>query len=78
MTRYVVRRLLLMVPILFGLSLVSFGIVRLAPGDPALLVTDLAGNHLDLPPDVRTLIGTQYRAVKSNHDHVRDMRNAAV
>lgn len=32
----------------------------------------------DLPPDVRTLIGTQYREVKSNHDHVRDMRNAVV
>lgn len=32
----------------------------------------------DLPADVRTLVGTQYREVKTNHDRVRDMRNAAV
>ena len=30
----------------------------------------------DLPADVRTLIGKQYREVKMNHDSVRDMRNA--
>ena len=29
----------------------------------------------DLPADVRTLIGKQYREVKMNHDSVRDMRN---
>lgn len=31
----------------------------------------------DLPPDVRQLIETQYREVKTNHDSVHDMRNAA-
>ncbi|OLE31834.1 MAG: hypothetical protein AUG47_08260 [Alphaproteobacteria bacterium 13_1_20CM_3_64_12] len=30
----------------------------------------------DLPADVRTMIGKQYREVKMNHDSVRDMRNA--
>jgi len=30
----------------------------------------------DLPADVRTMIGKQYREVKINHDSVRDMRNA--
>jgi uncharacterized protein (TIGR02284 family) len=30
----------------------------------------------DLPADVRTLIGKQYREVKINHDSVRAMRNA--
>ena len=30
----------------------------------------------DLPADVRTLIGKQYREVKMNHDSVRAMRNA--
>jgi len=30
----------------------------------------------DLPADVRTLIGKQYREVKMNHDSVREMRNA--
>ena len=30
----------------------------------------------DLPADVRTLIGKQYREVKMNHDSVREMRDA--
>jgi len=30
----------------------------------------------DLPPDVRVMIAKQYQEVKSNHDRVRDMRNA--
>src|SRR5438046_10121998 len=34
---YFVKRLLLMVPTLLGISLVSFLIIHLTPGDPALL-----------------------------------------
>jgi peptide/nickel transport system permease protein len=34
MTRYVVKRLLLSVPLLFGLSLLAFAYVRIIPGDP--------------------------------------------
>jgi uncharacterized protein (TIGR02284 family) len=30
----------------------------------------------NLPPDVRSLIAKQFRVVKQNHDHVREMRNA--
>jgi peptide/nickel transport system permease protein len=32
---YVIKRTLLMVPILFGITLLSFGVMRLAPGGPA-------------------------------------------
>jgi ABC-type dipeptide/oligopeptide/nickel transport system permease component len=39
---YVVGRLLLLVPVLFGVSLVVFGALRLVPGDPARL---LAGDE---------------------------------
>jgi peptide/nickel transport system permease protein len=35
MLRYVVRRLVLMVPILFGLSIVVFAFIHVLPGDPA-------------------------------------------
>lgn len=35
MTRYVLRRLLLAVPTLLGLSVIVFGLLHLAPGDPA-------------------------------------------
>ena len=40
MTRYIVRRVLLMIPLLFGISLLSFAIIHLAPGDPARLLAD--------------------------------------
>src|SRR5512135_3229613 len=32
---YIIKRMLLMVPILFGITVLSFGIMRLAPGGPA-------------------------------------------
>lgn len=35
MLRFIVRRMLLMVPVLFGLSLLLFGWLRALPGDPA-------------------------------------------
>ena len=35
MTTYLLKRLLLMVPTLFGILIVSFLVIRLAPGDPA-------------------------------------------
>src|SRR5262245_43400595 len=37
MGNYLLRRLLLMIPTLLGLSLISFVIIQLAPGDPATL-----------------------------------------
>ncbi|MDP0927985.1 ABC transporter permease [Paracoccus onubensis] len=37
MIRYVIRRLLLLVPMLLGLSVIVFAIARLLPGDPAAL-----------------------------------------
>ena len=33
--RYVIRRIMLLLPVLFGVSLLSFGVLRLIPGDPA-------------------------------------------
>jgi len=35
MTTYLIKRLLLMIPTLFGILVVSFLVIRLAPGDPA-------------------------------------------
>ncbi len=37
MTRYVLRRLLLMVPVAFLVSVIVFALLRLAPGDPVLV-----------------------------------------
>src|SRR5215207_616623 len=40
MARYLLRRLLEAVPVLIGISIISYLIVRLAPGDPAALLAD--------------------------------------
>ncbi|HUY99494.1 MAG TPA: ABC transporter permease [Thermomicrobiaceae bacterium] len=40
--RYILRRLSQMVPVLFGITLIIFLLLRLIPGDPAIL---LAGDH---------------------------------
>ena len=42
MLKYIVRRLLAAIPVLFGLSIVLFAFVRLLPGDPA---TAILGQH---------------------------------
>jgi len=38
MSRYIVQRLLLLVPVLLGVSLVVFAVMALVPGDPALAI----------------------------------------
>lgn len=35
MTRFIIKRLLSLIPVLFGISLITFLLLRLAPGDPA-------------------------------------------
>ncbi|MFH5183536.1 hypothetical protein ACHHV8_13455 [Paenibacillus sp. TAB 01] len=35
MIKYAVQRLLQAIPVLFGISLISFGLIRVTPGDPA-------------------------------------------
>lgn len=42
MWRYIVRRLLLTIPVLLGVSLLVFAMIRLVPGDPAIAI---AGVH---------------------------------
>ncbi len=44
MTRYILRRIILMVPVAFLVTLISFGLLRLAPGDPVLV---FAGEERD-------------------------------
>lgn len=48
MKKYIARRLLLMVPTILGVSIIVFGIMRIAPGDVALLI--VAGYGADASP----------------------------
>jgi oligopeptide transport system permease protein len=54
--RYLIRRLLLVVPVLLGTILLVFGMVFLAPGDP---ITRLAGNK-PLSPSTVAAIKARY------------------
>ena len=56
MPRYVLRRLLIMLPVLAGISLVLFTILALAPGDP---FEELATNP-NVPPEVRMNLRAQF------------------
>src|SRR6266536_1714808 len=56
MSQYVLRRLLIAVPSLLGISLVLFVVLALAPGDP---FSELATNP-NVPPEVRLALRTKF------------------
>jgi len=56
MSRYVVRRLLIAIPVLMGISLVLFTVLAFAPGDP---FEELATNP-NVPPEVRMNLRAQF------------------
>ena len=41
---YILKRLLMMIPVLLGITIISFAVMKMAPGDPTSLVTDLNPN----------------------------------
>lgn len=46
---YILRRLLLLIPILIAISIVSFSLIHLAPGDPALVILRAQGSQRITP-----------------------------
>ena len=56
MSRYLLRRLLIAVPVLVGISIVLFSVLALAPGDP---FGELALNP-NIPPEVRLNLRKQF------------------
>src|SRR4030043_1190415 len=42
MLSYITRRILLMVPLLFGITLVTFTVIHLAPGNPVEVQTEMS------------------------------------
>src|SRR3954451_12072417 len=56
MGRYLLRRLLIAIPSLLGISLVIFTVLALAPGDP---VGELATNPA-VPPEVRQMLRVKF------------------
>ncbi|AIS52197.1 nickel transport system permease protein NikB [Thermoanaerobacter kivui] len=43
MWRYLIKRLLYLIPVMFGVSIITFGLINLVPGDPAELILRSGG-----------------------------------
>jgi peptide/nickel transport system permease protein len=52
MGQYIVHRLLLLAPIWLGITLMAFGLGRLAPGDPARLIAERQADGLATPAQI--------------------------
>jgi len=48
MHRYVIKRLLLFVPVIIGVSFIVYSILSLAPGDPARMIAGSEATHEDI------------------------------
>jgi peptide/nickel transport system permease protein len=44
MARYILKRLVMLLPVLFGVSLVSFSLLQIVPGDPAVILAGEEAN----------------------------------
>jgi len=56
MTTYIVRRLLISIPVLFGVVVLVFVVTRLLPGDPCRILLGERLAALDLPQDFTVLL----------------------
>jgi peptide/nickel transport system permease protein len=58
MTRYLARRLLLTIPMLFGITFMTYAVIALAPGGPAAgLMTDL---NPKISPEYKDMLVKEY------------------
>ncbi|HTY24880.1 MAG TPA: ABC transporter permease [Desulfomonilaceae bacterium] len=44
MGRYILKRLVMMIPVILGITVISFAVMKMAPGDPTSILTDLNPN----------------------------------
>src|SRR5436190_4207143 len=57
MLAYIRGRLLQAVPVLIGISMISFAVVRLAPGDPVALLVDVTNLTPEQQQEIRVQLG---------------------
>ena len=46
MLKYVIRRILISIPVLLGITMITFGAYTLAPGDPISAMIDPTRSHV--------------------------------
>lgn len=57
MLGYALRRLAMLIPVLFVMSVIVFGIIRFAPGDPALMMISFENYTPELAAQMRQQMG---------------------
>ena len=50
MARYIVNRLLISIPIFFGITIIVFALFALSPGDPVINIIGFA-SYVEMTPD---------------------------
>ena len=77
MLRYIVKRLLLTIPLLLGIATVIFFVVHLAPGDPMAMYLEERGNR-EIDPQLVELIRQKYGLDQPIHvQYLRWLQNFA-
>ncbi len=71
MYRYVVNRVLLMIPTLFGVAVLVFFLLRLAPGDPVQMMFEGANVPQHVIDSERTRLGLDQPMYSSVREVVR-------
>ena len=66
MQRYILRRIMLMIPTLFGLTFLVFVMVRLVPGD---IVTLISGDFGATSPEVRAKILADFGSTRTSRSN---------
>lgn len=57
MLKYILKRLLMMIPLILGITLISFVVIHLAPGEPTDIQTELSP---DVSPELKERLRQQY------------------
>jgi peptide/nickel transport system permease protein len=72
LARYVVKRLLLLVPVLFGISIVTFLLLRVVPGDPLRTLLPQTATEADLER-IRARFGLNHSLLDQYWIYLKDL-----
>ena len=59
MTKYVIRRLLIILPLVLGVITITFALMHLLPGDPASIILSKSGASAEQVARLRQELGTE-------------------
>jgi len=73
MWQYIFRRVLVCIPVLFGITLLVFGMVHLIPGDPAATILAQSGAKPEAVATLRTQLGLDLPLTQQYANYMRGL-----